>query len=133
MPPPQLPLNQIFTRVGTSLFITGFSARTTGVKPFIMEPEVIIFGGIPFIAPPNVLLTIASPHYVVSPIWITTSAFGLVSNKVGEPGGDQNANIYILINGQLPPGFPAASENSFRLQRNMAKSLDEAHAMKARF
>jgi hypothetical protein len=133
MPPPQPPLNQIFTQVGTSLFITGFSLRTTGVKPFIMEAEVITFEGIPFIAPPNVLLTIASPHYVVSPIWITTSAFGLVSNKVGEPGGDQNANIYILINGQLPPGFAADPRNSFRLQRNMAKSLDEAHAMKARF
>lgn len=98
-----------------------------------MEPEVIIFENIPFIAPPNVLLTIASPHYIVSPIWITATAFGLVPDKVSEPTGDQNANIYILVNGRLPAGFVADSERSFQLRSTLVENLDEAHAMRSRF
>jgi len=98
-----------------------------------MDPEIITFEGIPFIAPPNVFLTIASPHYVVSPIWITASAFGLVPDKVSEPTGDQNANIYILINGKLPAGFAADAERSFRLQNAVVRNIEEARAMKARF
>jgi hypothetical protein len=97
------PSNQVAMRVGNTFSVSAVVPGTATPTQPITFCYIITFPGIPYIAPPNVLLTSASVHFIASPIWVETNRFGLCIDRKTVPASIQSLNIYMLIQGALSP------------------------------
>ncbi|MGH8248819.1 MAG: hypothetical protein ACREUU_20610 [Gammaproteobacteria bacterium] len=95
------PSNQVAVRVGNTFSVSAVLPGTTGPGQATTFCVIITFPGIPYAAPPNVLLTSASVHFIASPIWIETNRFGLCVDRKTPPASVQSLNVYMLIQGIL--------------------------------
>jgi hypothetical protein len=96
-----VPSNQVAMRVGNTFSVSAYVPGMANPSQPITFCYIITFPGIPYTAPPNVLLTSASVHFIASPIWIETNRFGLCVDRKTQPASIQSLNIYMLIQGAL--------------------------------
>lgn len=106
---------------GNKLLITARQPRAQQETIFRVD-----FEGFSFVGAPNVLLTSMSPHFISSVIWVSNNSFGLVANKVSEPGSPQSFDIQLLVHGTLTG---TASALQTKLTSVLVANLDELIAM----
>jgi hypothetical protein len=119
------PSNQVPVRVGNTFSVSAFLPGTTGPGQATTFCVIITFPGIPYVAPPNVLLTSASVHFIASPIWIETNRFGLCVDRKTPPASVQSLNIYMLIQGMLAPTATEQKHIEHQLYVTPVKDLEE--------
>ena len=119
------PSNQVAFRVDNTFSVSAYVPGTTGPGQASTFCVIITFAGIPYAAPPNVLLTSASVHFIASPIWIETNRFGLCVDRKTPPASVQSLNVYMLIQGVLTAAAAEQKTIEPRLTVMPVKDLEE--------
>jgi hypothetical protein len=121
------PINQIHIKVGNTFLITARQPRRITETLFVSN----VPGGDPS-RPLNVLVTSVSDHFVASPIWTSSNAFGIAVNQVSPPANPlQSFDLFVLIQGILPSAESDVEVSQVQLTTTVVDTLKEFNAIAA--